>query len=81
MAKDRSHVALRVRFMVDGDADGSAGGGEGEEEEAGGGGGEPGGVAMVLFTIKLELVNIIKNHNMSYVNQFTKIKYIIRKLH
>jgi len=39
VAKDHSHVALRVRFTVDEDADGSAGGGRG---------GEPGGVAMVL---------------------------------
>ena len=49
MAKDRSHVALHVRFIVDGDVEGSAGGvGGGEEEGEGGGGDEPGGVAMVL---------------------------------
>jgi len=43
VANDRSRVALRVHFNVDGDADASAGGGGG-----GGGGGEAGGVAMVL---------------------------------
>jgi len=45
VAKDRRHVALRVRFWVDGDTDATVGGGEGEGR---GGGGEAGGVAMVL---------------------------------
>jgi len=45
VANDRSRVALRVRFMVDGDADASEGGGGGGGE---GGGDETGGVAMVL---------------------------------
>jgi len=44
VAKDHSHVALRVRFKVDGDADATTGGGEGRE----GGGREAGGVAMNL---------------------------------
>ena len=44
MAKDHSHVALRVRFKVDGDANAVAGEGEGGER----GGGEAGGVAMGL---------------------------------
>jgi len=50
VAKDRSRVALRVRFMVDEDVDGFAGGGGGGGggEGGGGGGGEPGGVAIVL---------------------------------
>ena len=39
VVNDHSRVALRVRFMVDGDADAS---------EGGGGGGETGAVAMVL---------------------------------
>ena len=43
MAKDRSRVALCVRFKVEGDADATAGGGGGE-----GGEDKAGGVAMVL---------------------------------
>ena len=52
VAKDRSRVALCVRFKVDRDADATAG-------RKGGGRGEAGGVAMVLQREKLELVNII----------------------
>jgi len=59
VAKDRSRVALRVHFKVDGDCDAIAGGGGGAKR----GGGKPGGVAMGLKRKKLELVNIIKKLN------------------
>ena len=46
MAKDRSRVALCVRFWVDEETDATVGEGGGGGE--GRGGGEAGGVAMVL---------------------------------
>ncbi|KAL5153171.1 Receptor like protein kinase S.2 [Glycine soja] len=50
--KDHRHVALRVHFMADSEADASEGGGRGGGGEGGGRGGEPGGEAMILYTKK-----------------------------
>ena len=57
VAKDLTHVGLRVRFNEDIDSDANAGGegglGQGE------GGGDAIGVSIGIFTNKVQLLNII----------------------